>query len=73
MQAVEITLWKAWMQLKRIFINSLLSLTDEGGENKIYQFFSLFLKVLRQGGLSFYGSHKGDEGADTDLTFQCVT
>ena len=25
---------------------------------------------MRQGGLSFYGSHKGEEGADADLMFQ---
>ena len=47
---------------------------DEGGENRIYQFLSFsvyFWKFwLRQGGLSFYGSQKGDEGADTDLMFQ---
>ena len=50
------------------------SLPDEGGENKIYQFlgFSVYFWKfwLRQGGLSFYGSQKGDEGADTDLMFQ---
>ena len=49
---------------------------DEGGENKICQFLSFsvyFLKLwLRQGGLSFYGSHKGDEGADTNLFFSFV-
>ena len=47
---------------------------DEGGENKIHQFlgFSVYFWKfwLRQGGLSFYGSQKGDEGADTDLMFQ---
>ena len=47
---------------------------DEGGENRIYQFLSFsvyFWKFwLRQGGLLFYGSQKGDEGADTDLMFQ---
>ena len=50
------------------------SFPDEGGENKIYQFlgFSVYFWkfLLRQGGLSFYGSQKGDEGADTDLMFR---
>ena len=34
--------------------------------------FSVYLwKIwLRHGGLSIYGSQKGDEGADTDLMFQ---
>ena len=50
------------------------SLPDEGGENKIYQFLGFLVHFwkfgLRQGGLSFYGSCKGHEGADTDLMFQ---
>ena len=50
------------------------SLPDEGGENKIDKFlcFSVYFQKfrLRQGVLSFYWSHKGDEGADTDLVFQ---
>ena len=49
------------------------SLPDEGGENRIYQclrFSVYFWKFwLRQGGLSFYGSQKGDEGADTMFQF----
>ena len=34
--------------------------------------FSVYFRKfgLRQGGLSFHGSHKGDEGAETDLMFQ---
>ena len=61
-------------QLKIFLSIYYFSLPDEGGENKIYQFlgFSVyFCKYwLRQGGLSFYGSQKGDKGADTDLIFQ---
>ena len=52
----------------------ILLMPDEGGENRIYQFLSFsvyFWKFwLRQGGLSFYESQKGNEGADTDLMFQ---
>ena len=74
MQAVEITIEDAMRQLKIFLSIYYFSLPDEGGENKIYQFLSFsvyFWKFwLRQGGLSFYGSQKGDEGADTDLMFQ---
>ena len=66
---------RPWGSRKEIFFNLiLLSLPDERGENKICQFLSFsvyFWKFwLRQGGLSFYGSRKGDKGADTDLMFQ---
>ena len=33
----------------------------------VFQFNLENFDSLRQGGLSFCGSHKGDEGADTDL------
>ena len=65
---------KPWGSSKEILLFYLCTLHDEGGENKICQFISFsvyFWKFwLRQGCLSFYGSHKGDEGADTDLMFQ---
>ena len=71
MQALEITLYSS---SKEILLIYYFSLPDEGGENRIYQFpsFSLYFWKfwLRQGGLPFYGSQKGDEGADTDLMFQ---
>ena len=49
-------------QLKFFLSIYYFSLTDEGGENKINQFLSLFLKVLTEAGrfgLSFYESRKG--------------
>ena len=62
---------RPWGSSKEILFISYLSLPDEGGENKIYEFLSFsvyFWKFwLRQGGLSV---QKGDEGADTDLMFQ---
>ena len=65
---------RPWGSSKEILSIYYFSLLDEGGEIKICQFLSFsvyFWKFwLRQGGLSFYGSHKGDEGADTDLMFQ---
>ena len=65
---------KPWGSSKEILLIYYFSLPDEGGENKIYQFLSFsvyFWKFwLRQGGLSFYGFQKGDEGVDTDLMFQ---
>ena len=65
---------RPWGSSKEILLIYYFSMPDEGGENKIYQFLSFsvyFWKFwLRQGGLSFYGSQKGDEGADTDLMFQ---
>ena len=64
-----------WGSSKIIFHQFIIfSLPDEVGENKIYQllgFSVYFWKLwLRQGGLSFYTSQRGDEGADTDLMFQ---
>ena len=63
-----------WGSPKEILLIYHFSLSDEGGENKICQFLNFsvyFWKFwLRQGGLSFYGFHKGYEGADTDLMFQ---
>ena len=64
-----------WDSSKNFLINLLfLYMPDEGGENKIYQFLNFsdyFWKFwLRQRGLSFYGSQKGNEGADSDLMFQ---
>ena len=50
---------RPWGSLKRILLIYYFSMPDEGGENRIYQFLSLFLKIL-----------KGDKGADTDLMFQ---
>ena len=67
-QAAKSISRKPWGSSNEILLIYYLSLLVEGGANKIYQFFSFFW--LRQGGLSFYGSHKGDEGADTDLMFQ---
>ena len=65
---------RPWGSSKEILLIYYFSLPDERGENKICQFLSFsvyFWKFwLRQGGLSFYGSRKGDEGADTDLMFQ---
>ena len=65
---------KPWSSSKEISLIYYFSLPDEGGENKIYQFlgFSVYFWkfLLSQGGLSFYGSQKGDNGADTDLMFQ---
>ena len=44
---------------------------DEGGENKICQFLSFYVYfwTFWRVGLSFYWTHKGDEGADTDPMF----
>ena len=76
MQGVEIPHYEALRHLKRNFINLLFLLAwyEEGGEYKIYQFslFSVYFREfwLRQGGSSFYGSHKGDKRADTYLIFQ---
>ena len=53
-----------WGSSKEILLIYYFSSPDEGDGNKIYQFLS------SQGGLSFYGSQKRDEGADTDLMFQ---
>ena len=65
---------RPWGSSKEILLIYYFSMPDEGGENRIYQFLSFsvyFWKFwLRQGGLSFYGSQKRDEGADTDLMFQ---
>ena len=62
---------KPWGSSKEILLFYYCTLPDEEGENKICQFISFsvyFWKFwLRQGVLSFYGSQKGDEGADTDL------
>ena len=71
LQDVEITLYDAWGSSKEILLIYYYSLPDEGGENKICQYLSLFLKILTgAGSVSFYGSLKGDEGADTDLMIQ---
>ena len=55
-----------WRQLKRNFIQ-LLSLADKGGESFSIYFWKFWPS---QGGLLFYGFHKGDERADTELMFQ---
>ena len=56
------------------FINLLFLFAWWGRWNKIHQFldFSVYFWKLWLGleGLSFYGSQKGDEGADTDHMFQ---
>ena len=63
-----------WGSSKEILLIYYFSLPDEGGGNKIYQFLSFsvyFWKfLLKQGGLSIYGSQKRDEGADIDLMYQ---
>ena len=69
------SLWKRpWGSSKEILLIYDFSMSDEGGENRIYQFlrFSVYCWKfwLRQGGLSFYESQKGDKGADRDLMFQ---
>ena len=65
---------KPWGSSKEILLIYYFSLPDEEDENKIYQFLSFSVYYwkfwLGQGGLSVYGSHKGDEKADTDLMFQ---
>ena len=65
---------KPWGSSKEVLLIYFYSLPDERGENKISQFLSFsvyFWKFwMRQGCLSFYGSHKGEEGADADLMFQ---
>ena len=66
---------KPWGSSKEIFLIYCCSLPDEGGDNKIYRFLIFFSFYfwkfwLRQGGLSFHGSDKGDKGADTDIMFQ---
>ena len=65
---------KPWGISTEILLIYCFLLHDEGGENKIYQFLGFsfyFWKFwLRLGGLSSYGTQKGDEGADTDLIFQ---
>ena len=62
-------LWGRWKGILSIYY---FSLPDEGDDNNIYQFLSFSVYFgkfwVRQGGLSFYGSHERDKGADTDLT-----
>ena len=65
---------KPWGSSKEILLIYYFSLPHEGGENKINKFLNFsvyFWKFwLRQGGLLFYGSQKGDKGTDTDLMLQ---
>ena len=65
---------KPWGRSKEILWIYCFSLPDEVGENIIYQFLSFSVYSLEfwlsQGGISFYGSQKRDEGADTVLMFQ---
>ena len=65
---------KRWGSSKENLLIYYFSLPDEEGENSIFQFLSFsvyFWKFwLIQGSLSFYESHEGDEGADTDIMFQ---
>ena len=41
---------KPWGSSKEILLIYYFSLSDEGGENKIYKFFSLFLKIWTEAG-----------------------
>ena len=50
LQDVEITLYDAWGSSKEILLIYYYSLPDEGGENKICQYLSLFLKILTGAG-----------------------
>ena len=65
---------KPWGSSKEILWIYCFSLPDEVGENIIYQFLSFSVYSLEfwlsQGGVSFYGYQKRDEGADTVLMFQ---
>ena len=70
-------MWKIVVQackLQVVLIYFLFSSPDEEVEKRIYQFFSLFSKILTEAGIYIISwSHKGDEGDETDLMIQfCV-